>query len=368
MWQTVRCLELSICTRWYPLQKCLADTSCSDAASGSANDEADDSNTQALALMQSMLSAMPASMQAQAEQNMQQALHSSTAMPAASTLMGATAQRGAQLLQGMRNQLQQQQQQAHNRITTHYYHCDHLGTPLALTDANGQIVWAASLDPWGNVLDEYDPQGIGQPIRLPGQIHDRQTGLYYNRHRYYDPAMGRYITQDPIGIQGGINPSTYAESNPISNIDPDGLFFFKLTTFESTKRGMTLPDAVNAGQPFRDLTAPTIIGATSAPYVGAIGYEAASGLVACYKVPEKLFHYTTKEAANKISQEGVINVGKNNLYGKGVYATRFDSPILARIQGAANADARIIIQNTTGFKPTPFPGTFRTNGSPVKIN
>ncbi|MCS4294218.1 uncharacterized protein RhaS with RHS repeats [Comamonas sp. BIGb0152] len=83
--------------------------------------------------MQSMLSAMPASMQEQAEQNMQQALQS-TAMPAASAFMGETAQRGAQLLQGMREQLQLQQ--AHARIATHYYHCDHLGTPLALTDAN----------------------------------------------------------------------------------------------------------------------------------------------------------------------------------------------------------------------------------------
>ena len=189
---------------------------------GGGNDKADDSTTQALALMQSMLSAMPASMQAQAEQNMQQALHSSTAMPAASVLKGDTAQRGAQLLQGMRDQLLQQQQQAHNRITTHYYHCDHLGTPLALTDANGQIAWAASLDPWGNVLDEYDPHGIGQPIRLPGQIHDRETGLYYNRHRYYDPQMGGYITQDPIGLAGGFNKFSYP-LNPLEWTDPLGL-------------------------------------------------------------------------------------------------------------------------------------------------
>ncbi|WP_312836080.1 RHS repeat-associated core domain-containing protein [Comamonas sp.] len=76
-----------------------------------------------------------------------------------------------------------------------------------MTDANGQIAWAASLDPWGNVLDEYDPHGIGQPIRLPGQIHDWETGLYYNRHRYYDPAIGRYITQDPIGLAGDQIPT-----------------------------------------------------------------------------------------------------------------------------------------------------------------
>ncbi len=122
----------------------------------------------------------------------------------------------------MRDQLQQQQQQAHARITTHYYHCDHLGTPLALTDSEGQIVWAASLDPWGNLLDEYDPHGIGQPIRLPGQIHDRETGLYYNRHRYYDPQMRGYITQDPIGLAGGFNKFSYP-LNPLEWTEPLGL-------------------------------------------------------------------------------------------------------------------------------------------------
>ncbi|MCS4294221.1 RHS repeat-associated protein [Comamonas sp. BIGb0152] len=204
------------------LQAGMAGGDSSDGDSGSGgNSEADDSNTQALALMQSMLSAMPASMQEQAEQNMQQALQS-TAMPASSAFMGETAQRGAQLLQGMREQLQRQQQQAHARIATHYYHCDHLGTPLALTDSKGQIAWAARLDPWGNVLDEYDPHGIGQPMRLPGQIHDLETGLYYNRHRYYDPQVGGYITQDPIGLAGGTNKSKYP-LNPMMWIDPLGL-------------------------------------------------------------------------------------------------------------------------------------------------
>jgi RHS repeat-associated protein len=55
------------------------------------------------------------------------------------------------------------------------------------------VVWAVKLDPWGNVLQEYNPQGIHQVIRLPGQHHDRKTGLYYNRHRYYDPAAGSHI-------------------------------------------------------------------------------------------------------------------------------------------------------------------------------
>ncbi|XJC75510.1 RHS repeat-associated core domain-containing protein [Delftia tsuruhatensis] len=54
------------------------------------------------------------------------------------------------------------------------------------------------------MLQEYNPQGILQAIRLPGQHHDRETGLYYNRHRYYDPVVGSYINQDPIGLAGDL--------------------------------------------------------------------------------------------------------------------------------------------------------------------
>ncbi|WP_448678430.1 RHS repeat-associated core domain-containing protein [Delftia acidovorans] len=46
-------------------------------------------------------------------------------------------------------------------------------------------------------------------MRLPGRHHDRETGLYYNRHRYYDPVVGSYINQDPIGLSGGMNKSIY---------------------------------------------------------------------------------------------------------------------------------------------------------------
>ncbi|EOK0205977.1 DUF4329 domain-containing protein [Escherichia coli] len=59
-------------------------------------------------------------------------------------------------------------------------------------------------------------------IALPGQQYDEESGLYYNRHRYYDPLQGRYITQDPIGLKGGWNLYGY-QLNPISDIDPLGL-------------------------------------------------------------------------------------------------------------------------------------------------
>ncbi|HCC0890844.1 TPA: RHS repeat protein, partial [Salmonella enterica] len=81
----------------------------------------------------------------------------------------------------------------------HLYHCDHRGLPLALVSIDGKIEWSAEYDAWGNVQRENNPHNLKQLIRLPGQQCDEETGLYYNRHRYYDPLQGRYITQDPIG-------------------------------------------------------------------------------------------------------------------------------------------------------------------------
>ena len=60
-------------------------------------------------------------------------------------------------------------------------------------------------------------------MRFPGQYYDAETGLHYNMHRYYDPDTGRYLTPDPIGLAGGINPFVYTHNNPINVIDPDGL-------------------------------------------------------------------------------------------------------------------------------------------------
>ncbi|MCV5555584.1 RHS repeat-associated core domain-containing protein, partial [Escherichia coli] len=69
---------------------------------------------------------------------------------------------------------------------------------------------------------EESAQHLQQSLRLPGQQYDEESGLYYNRNRYYDPLQGRYITQDPIGLEGGWNLYQYP-LNPIEHIDPLGL-------------------------------------------------------------------------------------------------------------------------------------------------
>ncbi|HIE5948340.1 TPA: RHS repeat domain-containing protein, partial [Burkholderia cepacia] len=108
-----------------------------------------------------------------------------------------------------------------------WYQCDHLGTPQELTDEQSEIAWSAEYRAWGVVKEALHKASDGRvelrnPIRFQGQYHDQETGLHYNRHRYYDPNSGRFISKDPIGIEGGINVYAYVK-NPIVWIDPLGL-------------------------------------------------------------------------------------------------------------------------------------------------
>ncbi len=93
----------------------------------------------------------------------------------------------------------------------YYVHNDPLGTPQALTDESGTVVWSADYDPFGKATVNEDPDNNGSNItfnvRFPGQYYDEETGLHYNYFRYYDPAIGRYISADPIGQFPGASPS-----------------------------------------------------------------------------------------------------------------------------------------------------------------
>nr|WP_269318612.1 MULTISPECIES: RHS repeat-associated core domain-containing protein [unclassified Halomonas] len=102
------------------------------------------------------------------------------------------------------------------------YITDVLGTPMQLVTPNGQPRWLAEPDDWAAVKNQRAVRNVTQPIRFQGQWHDEESGLYYNSHRYYDPQQGRYISQDPIGLNGGTNLYGYV-TNPISMVDPLGL-------------------------------------------------------------------------------------------------------------------------------------------------
>ena len=137
----------------------------------------------------------------------------------------------------------------------YYIHTDHLGTPQALTDEIGQVVWMSQYDPFGKATVNEDPDGDGISItfnlRQLGQYYDGETELHYNYYRYYDPELGRYLSSDPIGLDGGLNTYNYVVSNPINYVDPYGLSAVELGFFLSGPNrgsssasgiGLLLPD------------------------------------------------------------------------------------------------------------------------------
>ncbi|WP_444923241.1 RHS repeat-associated core domain-containing protein [Microbulbifer sp. DLAB2-AF] len=103
----------------------------------------------------------------------------------------------------------------------YHYHLDHLGTPDTLTNQDGEVVWSVAYKCYGNIALAHENQ-IEQPIRFQGQYFDEETGLHYNRFRYYDPQIGEFTQQDPIGLLGGVNNYQYVP-NPVKWIDPFGL-------------------------------------------------------------------------------------------------------------------------------------------------
>ncbi len=98
---------------------------------------------------------------------------------------------------------------------------DHLGTPTAMIDERGKTVWGADIGVYGDLRNVVGEKAAC-PFRWPGQYEDEETGLYYNRFRYYDPGAGEYASQDPIGLRGGFHFASYA-NDPLTLTDPLGL-------------------------------------------------------------------------------------------------------------------------------------------------
>ena len=143
-----------------------------------------------------------------------------------------------------------------------HYHCDPNGAPVRLTSLQGEIVWSEKTGVWGEKGEVYADR-ISNPLRFQGQYFDAETGLHYNRHRYYDPEIAGFISQDPIGLAGGLNVYQYAP-NPLGYIDPKGL------------------------------------------------------------TPKTLYHYTTEEGMNGIMESGTIRASSGDIharFGEGQYFT-----------------------------------------------
>ncbi|CAI0845535.1 Cell wall-associated polypeptide CWBP200 [Serratia ficaria] len=111
----------------------------------------------------------------------------------------------------------------------YWYHTDLNSAPLEVSDAAGNLRWSGNYDTFGK-LQGQTVEGAArrngaqydQPLRYAGQYQDDESGLHYNLFRYYEPEVGRFTTQDPIGLAGGFNLYAYG-LNPLMWVDPLGL-------------------------------------------------------------------------------------------------------------------------------------------------
>jgi RHS repeat-associated protein len=107
--------------------------------------------------------------------------------------------------------------------TEYYFHADHLGSIRSVTGAGGSAVNRYDYDSFGRLLSA--TEGIPNPYGFTGRERDAESGLYFFRARYYDPDLGRFVSEDPVSpfATGQFNPYTYAGNNPLGATDPSGL-------------------------------------------------------------------------------------------------------------------------------------------------
>jgi RHS repeat-associated protein len=137
---------------------------------------------------------------------------------------------------------------------TYTYHADALGSIVAITDSASQLVQRYEYDAYGNIVSMQDP-AFKQPYAFTGREWDEESGLYYYRARYYDPVVGRFLQQDPIGLAGGINRFAYVKGDPINFIDPygnDSFLGYIKQLVGMTEAAKPLGDAVNKTGPAMD--------------------------------------------------------------------------------------------------------------------
>ena len=121
---------------------------------------------------------------------------------------------------------------------------DHLGTPtMMINNKGGQAVWKCKLNIYGQerIKEGGNTEEENCNFRYPGQYEDVETGLYYNRFRYYDPDMGGYTQRDPIGLSGG-NPTVYGYVwSTLLEVDEFGLMYRVNTALPRNEHGVPIP-------------------------------------------------------------------------------------------------------------------------------
>ena len=188
-----------------------------------------------------------------------------------------------------------------NGSVFNYYHADALDSILYVSDGQGNVIQGYLYDSYGNLLTG----AIDQPYAYTGREWDKDIGLYYYRARYYDPEIGRFITQDPIGFAGGdLNLYGYVQQNPVNFMDSDGLWAQSVVAggvAGTIVGGITIITELGKGASiYNAAVTASISGVTTAVSVGLT----ASGVGALYAGPAA----TATNAALQQLMYGNINV------------------------------------------------------------
>ena len=202
----------------------------------------------------------------------------------------------------------------------YFVHVDHLNTPRLVANQQGQAVWRwDQQEPFGNNVPDENPSGLGvfeQPFRFPGQYADKETNLFYNYFRDYDPGIGRYGQSDPVGVDGGLNTYSYVDSEPLFWIDSPGLGKEKPNNPPAVKNPTlvgTIPAAT--GIPIRQL--PIVPGA----FFRAPPPPTAGGCDPCRNVPQ-----IYQSAPNRPTNLGFLGQPQNTTLPAGTKIIRYGKP------------------------------------------
>lgn len=237
----------------------------------------------------------------------------------------------------------------------YYIHTDQLNTPRAISDQSSASVWKWDSDPFASTPPNESPVNptlFSFSLRFPGQVSDRETNLYYNYFRDYDPNLGRYLESDPIGLAGGMNSYLYAEAAPTSTIDIWGL---------APGDPYRTVDAAGT-QAIRDINPRSI--REGVEYAGRI-----------YKMPNGSFSYTTPNKGTKAKSDfgqcppGTTNAGQYHTHGS--YSPAYHNEVFSNsdMEWAARERVPSYLGTPNGVigRFTPIPGGKSRDGTAIAI-
>jgi RHS repeat-associated protein len=196
---------------------------------------------------------------------------------------------------------------------------DHLGTPSMLMNEAGKLAWKAQLDIYGVLKEQRagveEREATRNPWRYPGQYEDRETGLYYNRFRYYDAESGRYMREDPIGLAGGLALFTYV-GNPALWFDPFGLDVCANRTAGKAAEGFAEDALKNVSPTFKligkQVAVQTGTGRRGLRYIDLLFRDTSTGLLHAVEVKSG---GATRSAA-QVAKDQIIERGGGTFVGE----------------------------------------------------